>query len=101
MPFSRNAVTPFSTAGRKRSTRWPAPGRGRAAPRRPAVLHGQLAEMAALVEAATGCAAAQPAAIRDRLQTMLANIADLAPGMPEERVGQEMALLIARLGGTE
>ena len=61
-----------------------------------AVLHSQLAEMAALVEAATGCAAAQPAAIRDRLQTMLANVADLAPGMPEERVAQEMALLIAR-----
>jgi uncharacterized protein (TIGR00255 family) len=60
------------------------------------VLHSQLAEMAALVEAATACAAAQPAAIRDRLQTMLANVADLAPGMPEERVAQEMALLIAR-----
>ena len=37
-----------------------------------------------------------PAAIRERLQTMLANIADLAPGMPEDRVAQEMALLIAR-----
>jgi uncharacterized protein (TIGR00255 family) len=61
-----------------------------------AILHSQLAEMAALVEAATGCAAAQPAAIRDRLQTMLANVDDLAPGMPEERVAQEMALLIAR-----
>jgi len=61
-----------------------------------AVLHSQRAEMAALVEAATGCAAAQPAAIRDRLQTMLANVADLAPGMLEERVAQEMALLITR-----
>ncbi len=61
-----------------------------------AILYGQLAEMAALVEAATGCAAAQPAAICYRLQTMLANVADLAPGMPEERVAQEMALLIAR-----
>ena len=60
------------------------------------VLHGQLAEMAALVEAAAGCAAAQPAAIRERLRTMLANVADLAPGMPEERIAQEMALLIAR-----
>src|SRR5260370_23839594 len=52
--------------------------------------------MAALVEAGAGCAAAQPAAIRERLQTMLANIADLAPGMPEERIAQEMALVIAR-----
>lgn len=61
-----------------------------------AVLHGQLAEMMGLVDAAAGCAAAQPAAIRERLQTMLANLADLAPGMPEDRVAQEMALLIAR-----
>ena len=61
-----------------------------------AVLRNQLAEMIALVEAAVECAAAQPAAIRQRLQTMLASLADLAPGMPEERVAQEMALLIAR-----
>jgi uncharacterized protein (TIGR00255 family) len=60
------------------------------------VLDGQLTEMRALVQAAAACAAAQPTAIRYRLQTMLANIADLVPGMPEERVAQEMALLIAR-----
>jgi uncharacterized protein (TIGR00255 family) len=61
-----------------------------------AVLRDQLAEMIALVEAAVECAAAQPAAIRERLQTMLASLADLAPGMPEERVAQEMALLVTR-----
>jgi uncharacterized protein (TIGR00255 family) len=61
-----------------------------------AILRGQLCEMLGLVEAAAGCAASQPAAIRERLQTMLANLADLAPGMPEERVAQEMALLVAR-----
>jgi len=61
-----------------------------------AVLRDQLAELIALVEAAVECAATQPAAIRERLQTMLASLADLAPGMPEERVAQEMALLIAR-----
>jgi uncharacterized protein (TIGR00255 family) len=60
------------------------------------LLQGQLAEMAALVETAAACAAAQPAAIRERLEAMLANVADLAPGMPEERVAQEMALLIVR-----
>ena len=60
------------------------------------VLRTQLADMTRLVEAAAACAAAQPAAIRDRLQTMLANLADLVPGMPEERVAQEMALLVAR-----
>jgi uncharacterized protein (TIGR00255 family) len=61
-----------------------------------AVLHDQLAEMIALVEAAVECAATQPVAIRDRLRTMLASLADLAPGMPEERVAQEMALLVTR-----
>ena len=60
------------------------------------VLRGQLDEMLGLVEAAAGCAAAQPGAIRERLQIMLRSLADLAPGMPEERVAQEMALLIAR-----
>ncbi len=61
-----------------------------------AVLRDQLVEMIALVDAAVECAAAQPAAIRERLRTMLGSLADLAPGMPEERVAQEMALLIAR-----
>jgi uncharacterized protein (TIGR00255 family) len=61
-----------------------------------ALLRAQLAELAAIVKAAAGCAAAQPAAIRDRLQAMLANLVDLVPGMPEERVAQEMALLVAR-----
>jgi uncharacterized protein (TIGR00255 family) len=61
-----------------------------------AILRRQLVEMLALVEAAAACAAAQPAAIRERLQAMLANLADLVPGMPEERVAQEMALLVAR-----
>jgi uncharacterized protein (TIGR00255 family) len=60
------------------------------------VLQSQLADMAALVETAAACAAAQPAAIRERLQAMLANVVDLAPGMPEDRVAQEMALLIVR-----
>jgi len=61
-----------------------------------AVLQCHLADMTALVEAAAACAAAQPEAIRDRLQAMLANVADLAPGVPEERVAQEMALLVVR-----
>jgi uncharacterized protein (TIGR00255 family) len=61
-----------------------------------AILRNQLAELAALVDAAADHAAAQPEAIRERLRTMLANIADLVPGMPEDRVAQEMALLIAR-----
>jgi uncharacterized protein (TIGR00255 family) len=61
-----------------------------------AVLRDQDAEMVELIKAAAACAAAQPAVIRDRLRTMLANISDLVPGMSEERVAQEMALLITR-----
>ena len=60
------------------------------------VLHSQLSELDGLVEAASECAAAQPAAIRQRLLTALAGLSDLVPGMPDERVAQEMALLIAR-----
>jgi uncharacterized protein (TIGR00255 family) len=61
-----------------------------------ALLRGQLEEMAALVGAAADCAAAQPGAIRERLKTMLTSLADLAPGLPEERIAQEVALLVAR-----
>ena len=60
------------------------------------VLQSQLSELDGLVEAASECAAAQPAAIRQRLLTALAGLSDLVPGMPDERVAQEMALLIAR-----
>ena len=60
------------------------------------VLSDQRRELAALVEAAAGCAAAQPAAIRSRLETLLAELASLAPGMPEERVAQELAMLVTR-----
>jgi uncharacterized protein (TIGR00255 family) len=60
------------------------------------LLRDQLEEIAALVRAAEDCAAVQPAAIRERLKKMLASIVDLVPGLPEERVAQEMALLVAR-----
>jgi uncharacterized protein (TIGR00255 family) len=60
------------------------------------LLRDHLEEMAAFVIAAEACAAAQPEAIRERLNKMLASLADLVPGLPEERVAQEMALLVAR-----
>jgi uncharacterized protein (TIGR00255 family) len=59
-------------------------------------LRDQLEEMAAFVRSAEACAAAQPDAIRGRLNKMLASLTDLVPGLPEERVAQEMALLVAR-----
>src|SRR4029077_8070155 len=54
-----------------------------------ALLQSQLEELTSLVAAAEGCATAQPAAIRDRLLKMLANLTDLISGIPEERVAQE------------
>jgi uncharacterized protein (TIGR00255 family) len=61
-----------------------------------ALLDDRVAEMTVLVAAAEGCAAAQPAAIRQRLQALLAALVDLAPPVPEERLAQEVALLAAR-----
>ncbi len=59
-------------------------------------LSAQRTEMAALVEAAAGCAAAQPEALRARLQALLGELAGPAPTMPEERVAQELAMLVTR-----
>jgi uncharacterized protein (TIGR00255 family) len=61
-----------------------------------AVLSGQLAELAELVAAASASAAAQPEALRARLQQSLAALGDLAPGVSQERVAQELALLVSR-----
>jgi uncharacterized protein (TIGR00255 family) len=61
-----------------------------------AVLGGQLAELAELVAAASASAAAQPEALRARLQQSLAAVVELAPTMPPERVAQELALLVSR-----
>jgi uncharacterized protein (TIGR00255 family) len=61
-----------------------------------AALETQRAELAALVEAAAGCAAAQPPALRARLEALLAELAGLAPAIPEERVAQELAVLVTR-----
>jgi uncharacterized protein (TIGR00255 family) len=60
------------------------------------LLSAQRAELAVLVEAAAATAAAQPAAIRARLETLLGEVAGLAVTMPEERVAQELALLVTR-----
>ena len=61
------------------------------------LLRGQLDEMAALAAAAADCAATQPAAIRQRLLTVLASLTGAgAAAVPEERVAQEVALLAAR-----
>jgi uncharacterized protein (TIGR00255 family) len=61
-----------------------------------AVLSSQLAELAELVAAASASAAAQPEALRARLQQSLAALDELVPTMPRERVAQELALLVSR-----
>ena len=70
--------------------------RGEEGARLEAVLRGQLAELAELVAAASACAAAQPEALRAKLQQSLAALGDLVPGLPQDRVAQELALLVSR-----
>jgi uncharacterized protein (TIGR00255 family) len=60
------------------------------------LMRDQIAEMAALVEAAGASAAAQPEAIRARLRANLDTLAGLMPPLPEERIAQELALLVTR-----
>jgi uncharacterized protein (TIGR00255 family) len=73
-----------------------AAARGEEGARLEAVLSAQLAELAELVAAASASAAAQPEALRARLRQAIAAVVDLAPGMPPERVAQELALLVSR-----
>jgi uncharacterized protein (TIGR00255 family) len=70
--------------------------RGEEGARLEAVLRDQLAELAELVAAASASAAAQPEALRVRLQQSIDAVADLAPGIAPERVAQELALLVSR-----
>ena len=60
------------------------------------VLDRVLEEIAALVAAAGACAATQPAVLRDRLRAQLAALTEAVPALPEERLAQEVALLVAR-----
>jgi len=61
-----------------------------------AVLRGQLAEIADLRAQAEVLAADQPTAHRARLMENLRALLDESPGLPEERIAQEVALLAAR-----
>jgi uncharacterized protein (TIGR00255 family) len=61
-----------------------------------ALLSRQRAELLALLDMAAGLAAVQPEALRARLAASLAELAGLVPAMPEERLTQELALLVVR-----
>jgi len=60
------------------------------------VLAERLQEVADLVAAAESCAAAQPDAIRARLRSLVQTLVESVPAIPEERLMQEAALLVAR-----
>ena len=59
------------------------------------VLQGQVRDIANLTEDASRLAAAQPAALRDRLQTQIKDLLGAVP-ISEDRIAQEVALLAAK-----
>lgn len=61
-----------------------------------AVLTARLDEIAGYVDAAERTAAAQPDAIRARFKKQMAALFESVPPLPEERLAQELALLIGR-----
>jgi uncharacterized protein (TIGR00255 family) len=60
------------------------------------VLAIQLDEIAALTAAAASCAATQPLVLRERLLAQLATLVQAVPALSEDRLAQEVALLVAR-----
>lgn len=61
-----------------------------------AVLDGQLGEIASLAGRAAECAALRPAALRRRLEQQIAELGDATPPLSEERLVQEVALLLVK-----
>ena len=60
------------------------------------VLEARLAEISDLVASAERSAAAQPAALKARLTELVGELLDAVPSLPEERLAQEAALLVAK-----
>lgn len=61
-----------------------------------AILNGHLDEIARLTDAAAACSSVQPEALREKLRGQLAALLEAVPSLPEERLAQEAALLIAK-----
>jgi len=61
-----------------------------------ALVAAHLATISKLVEAAAATAGAQPEALRERLKTQLDELLEARPGLPEERLAQEAAVLIGK-----
>lgn len=60
------------------------------------ILTARLDEIAIYVAEAERSAAAQPDALRARFRTLIASLFESLPPLPEERLAQELAVLIAR-----
>jgi len=60
------------------------------------VLNGQLDDIARLTKAAEGTATARPEAMRERLKTMVETLLQASPALSEERLTQEVALLVGK-----
>lgn len=61
-----------------------------------ALVAGLLDEIEALRNAAAATAATQPAALKERLRANVAALLEQVPALPEERLAQEAALIIAK-----
>lgn len=61
-----------------------------------AVLGDRLTEIAALVEDAENCAAAQPGAIQARLTQQISELLGDSAPVPEERLAQEVAVMVTK-----
>ncbi|KAF0118172.1 MAG: putative stress-induced protein [Rhodospirillaceae bacterium] len=61
-----------------------------------AVLGNQIDAIAALIRRAGENAALQPEVLRDRLVGLVKTLLEASPGLPEERLAQEVALLASR-----
>ena len=61
-----------------------------------ALAAGHLATIAELSEQAAGLAAMQPAALKERFSRQLGELLDENQGLPEERIAQEIAVLVTK-----
>ena len=61
-----------------------------------AAMDSRLAAVEEAIGQAADCAAAQPETLRARLKAQLEELLEQAPALPEERLAQEAALLVAR-----
>ncbi len=60
------------------------------------VLRDHIGQLETLIESARRCAAAQPEALKSKLQSQVDALLDITSSLPEERIAQEVAILITR-----